>query len=284
MKSRNGFTLLEMLVVIAIIAILVALLLPAVQKVRSSAQRIESMNKLKQMMLATHHFGDVNRGYLPNVYGVNELTSTSERTLFVAIMPFLEQQNSYKEFVTKEGGSGNNVAIPDYLNYADPTLTGSHSSVACYAANAVVFPRRASVKQFVDGMSNTLAFGERYSTCTGSIIGWFQNPDLPIWLPQPNPHGYIVMRAATFADKTIADAVPVTIGNPPQTKSSVRGLTFQVRPSIAACDPRVLQTPFDAMPTAWADGSVRMIAQGVSETTFWGAVTPAGGEVPGNDW
>ncbi|MCA9163285.1 MAG: DUF1559 domain-containing protein, partial [Planctomycetales bacterium] len=95
-RSR-GFTLVELLVVIAIIAILIALLLPAVQQAREAARRSQCRNNMKQLGLALHNYHDSNQCFPPNSHG-NATNLPNGFSWRVMILPGLDQGPLYNKF------------------------------------------------------------------------------------------------------------------------------------------------------------------------------------------
>jgi prepilin-type N-terminal cleavage/methylation domain-containing protein len=198
-RSRAAFTLIELLVVIAIIAILIGLLLPAVQKVREAAIRMTCQNHVHQLGLAVHNFHDSN-GTLPPFaafWGSNGNAPVSSHYL---LLPYIEQGNLANQ------ANGNafidrTAVVETFLCPTDPSIPGGrfnagdlqgvtgadytarlsvggvYYGATNYAINAQVavasvqsghaFSGGMTLLGIKDGTSQTVLFAERMAVCTG---------------------------------------------------------------------------------------------------------------------
>jgi prepilin-type N-terminal cleavage/methylation domain-containing protein len=283
--TRKAVTLVEVLIVVTIIAVLIGLLLPAVQNVRRAATRAAASNQLRQISLAFHNHLDVS-GPLAG----RDSQDFGGGDVFPGILPFLEVKQV-------GGGANGNMIVRNYMSLADPSFQAfpEGDGDCSFAINSQLCRVRAKYDSVIDGTSNTIAFVERYARCKPPGSAFRQNviwslsstvcynPTLgPGRIPCPPTND----RRPTFADYPMyADVYPVPGPGPGTTRASIPGMTFELAPHPAACDGRVVQASFpNGLLVALFDGSVRTIRHGVTEEVFWAAVTPTGGEVPGDDW
>jgi prepilin-type N-terminal cleavage/methylation domain-containing protein len=303
-RRRQAFTLIELLVVIAIIAVLIGLLLPAVQKVRDAAARMQSLNNLKQMTLACHGCNDVYQklppgvGWFPGNVPVNS-TPSGRGTVFYFLLPWLEQDNIYRTTAGMSSNAGPTV-VPVFLAPNDPTrptngILNSNQDhpqgAISYAANCLVFGGDkgtamsryldmtnpdpavddhanisvAAIPQtFSDGASHTILFMEKYAVCSDGRHTWANDS---LFTGGTATHG------GTGYNSTWA----------PLQQHLFLPQVRPVAPAGVHCGyPQTLSS--GGILVGLADGSARLVSTSVSERTWRLALLPDDGEAIPADW
>jgi prepilin-type N-terminal cleavage/methylation domain-containing protein len=303
MRLRRAFSLIELLVVIAILAILIGLLLPAVQKARESAARLSCCNNLKQIGLALHNYHDRMHGFPPG-YQTQVAVDNSDLGpgwgWAAFLLDDLEQANLRRaiQFNQPISAAANaNVRVTRLSVFICPSEVksgtfvvvdsggGSICSVAranYVAMNGVLgvtddafdnngaFLRNRSFRtnEIADGLSNTLFIGERSSdmsdvTWTGAVT----NGAVPA-LHYPAP-------ADQIANAEGAPALVLAHGSRDHLPNNP--LVFD---ADATASNHVAGVNF-----LMGDGSVRLINSTINGITYEALLTRAGGETPnGGDY
>jgi len=289
-------------VVIAIIAILIGLLVPAVQKVREAANKVQCSNNLKQIVLGIVDCADANGGKLPPSIGIYPASysapNNAQGGLFLIILPFVEQQPLYNATLQNDGRNGGflsysewspainswvggpGVRLKLYTCPTDLTNTDDWTSIASYGVNGQVFHHHYDgagagnwgwglqkyPAQIQDGTSNTIFVTEKLAI---NDYGRYGQNFWPDWGP--------IISSSDLGDPTGPAAI-FQLG--PIIHSGVIGTGS----SAKADGGRASSLHTAGINAGLGDGSVKFVVQSVTPTTWWAALTPNAGDILGSDW
>jgi hypothetical protein len=291
LRTRAGrvraFSLVDLVILIGIIAILIALLLPAVERVRPAAAAAQSRNNIKQVILAGHSCVSSHEGsQMPPVQGdfpfqgKENWAGGGTGSFYFHILPYIDNDPLLKSSQTGPGWDGISVPNPGtgpvawnqyhyrfgdvptavlkwLISPQDPTYIQGQTTTS-YAINALAFPESNGPRlpaDFPDGSNNTVAIAEMASV---ALDDWVGDQVSTVYRNWQNDPGFT--------------ASPVII--PP----------IYSGPHLSALANRPTCFVPSGCIVGMVDGSVRNVPPTISTTTWYAACTPASNDELGTDW
>jgi prepilin-type N-terminal cleavage/methylation domain-containing protein len=281
--KRQGFSLLELVLVVAVVAVVLTIAVVGIRKNREAAARAHTTNNLKHIVLSIHGFNDAYRK-LPPAYEIFPPILDFPASTHVYITPFIESSNFFREYRDNRGkGQWKNYPWPTFQAWDDPTASDGNG-VQNYPANLRAFshkglntkfdadmpalaeiePGSASIPaSFTRGTSTTILFATKYARCQDGGSRYAEAPNAKF--------------AAFFGQN--AARVPAD--------PSDATATFQLNPNDANCltSPLMAQSfSSSGISIGMADGSARFLSAGLSAHTWNLALQPTEKIELGDDW
>jgi prepilin-type N-terminal cleavage/methylation domain-containing protein len=316
-RTRNAFTLIELLVVIAIIAVLIGLLLPAVQKVRAAAARVQCQNNMKQIGVAVTNYHDsfgtfpCGMAYAGTMEGATSnggvVTPASaaagnpplEVNLYFLLFPFLEQENIYNHALTgygsyslSTGGAYHILVLRVFLCPADTSTVNGQWRAGNYAVSNYAFNM---------ALFSTVATAP---TVPVHVKSWLAQYRLGT-IPDGSSNTISFAERLGNCGSTHTTSSLRDYGDPVGSMYDLPGYlpAFNVTTAVATVATTPLAVPQvgvnqatctngaeastahpGSMVVGLADGSVRLVSGSISQTTWYLACNPADGNPLGRDW